>query len=99
MTLHHRRAGLCAGRGAGVRRPARAWRQALARLLGGDRAEGARFDAYQKRFANPFVAAERDTIDEVILPRNTRRRICRELNMLRNKQVETPWKKHDNIPL
>ena len=38
-------------------------------------------------------------IDEVILPHNTRRRICRALNMLRNKTVENPWKKHDNIPL
>ena len=59
----------------------------------------ARITEYEKRFANPFVAAERGYIDEVILPRNTRRRICRALNMLRNKQVENPWKKHDNIPL
>jgi len=35
----------------------------------------------------------------VILPRSTRRRICRALNMLRNKSVENPWKKYDNIPL
>jgi propionyl-CoA carboxylase beta chain len=54
---------------------------------------------YEIRFANPFVAAERGYIDEVILPHNTRRRICRSLNMLRNKTVENPWKKHDNIPL
>jgi propionyl-CoA carboxylase beta chain len=59
----------------------------------------ARIDEYQKRFANPFVAAERGYIDEVIMPHGTRRRICRALNMLRNKQVENPWKKHDNIPL
>jgi propionyl-CoA carboxylase beta chain len=59
----------------------------------------ARVDEYQQRFANPFVAAERGYIDEVILPRNTRRRICRSLNMLRNKKAENPWKKHDNIPL
>ena len=59
----------------------------------------ARIAEYQKRFANPFVAAERGYIDEVIIPRNTRRRICRALNMLRNKTVENPWKKHDNIPL
>ena len=58
-----------------------------------------RVDDYQKRFASPFVAAERGYIDEVILPRTTRRRICRALNMLRNKQLENPWKKHDNIPL
>lgn len=54
---------------------------------------------YEDRFCSPFVAAERGYIDEVILPRNTRRRISRALNMLKNKQVENPWKKHDNIPL
>ena len=59
----------------------------------------ARIKEYQDRFANPFTAAERGYIDEVILPRSTRRRICRALNMLRNKTVENPWKKHDNIPL
>ena len=58
-----------------------------------------RIDEYQKRFANPFVAAERGYIDEVILPATTRKRIARALNMLRNKRVENPWKKHDNIPL
>jgi propionyl-CoA carboxylase beta chain len=58
-----------------------------------------RIAEYEERFANPFVAAERGYIDDVILPRNTRRRICRALNMLRNKHVENPWKKHDNIPL
>jgi propionyl-CoA carboxylase beta chain len=59
----------------------------------------ARIDEYQKRFANPFVAAERGYIDEVIAPRGTRMRVCRALQMLRNKHVENPWKKHDNIPL
>ena len=59
----------------------------------------ARIDEYQKRFANPFVAAERGYIDEVILPHCTRLRICRALNMLRNKTLENPWNKHDNIPL
>ena len=59
----------------------------------------ARIDEYQKRFANPFVAAERGYVDEVIMPRSTRRRICRALNMLRNKKIDNPWKKHDNIPL
>lgn len=54
---------------------------------------------YEDRFCSPFVAAEKGFIDEVILPHNTRRRISRALNMLKNKQVENPWKKHDNIPL
>ncbi|WP_299150560.1 acyl-CoA carboxylase subunit beta [uncultured Tateyamaria sp.] len=54
---------------------------------------------YEARFANPFVAAERGFIDEVILPRNTRKRVSRAFASLRNKSVQTPWKKHDNIPL
>ena len=58
-----------------------------------------RIDNYQKRFANPFVAAERGYIDEVIMPHGTRKRVARALQMLRNKQLENPWKKHDNIPL
>jgi propionyl-CoA carboxylase beta chain len=58
-----------------------------------------RIKQYQDRFANPFVAAERGYVDEVIIPRSTRTRISRALNMLRDKTVENPWKKHDNIPL
>ncbi|MEL7093098.1 MAG: carboxyl transferase domain-containing protein, partial [Pseudomonadota bacterium] len=54
---------------------------------------------YETRFANPFVAAEKGFIDDVILPRQTRTRICRAFAMLRGKQLENPWKKHDNIPL
>ncbi|MGE0210919.1 MAG: acyl-CoA carboxylase subunit beta [Parvibaculaceae bacterium] len=59
----------------------------------------ARIAEYQQRFANPFVAAERGYLDEVIMPRTTRKRISRALQMLRNKALENPWKKHDNIPL
>ncbi len=55
--------------------------------------------AYEDRFLSPFVAAERGYIDEVIMPRSTRRRIARALAMLRTKSVERPWKKHDNLPL
>ncbi|MCZ8170290.1 MAG: methylmalonyl-CoA carboxyltransferase, partial [Brevundimonas sp.] len=54
---------------------------------------------YEDAFANPFVAASKGFIDEVIHPRNTRRRIALGLRKLRNKQLENPWKKHDNIPL
>jgi propionyl-CoA carboxylase beta chain len=54
---------------------------------------------YENRFANPFVASERGFVDEVIMPRTTRKRIARAFASLRNKQVATPWKKHDNIPL
>ncbi|AWI84850.1 methylmalonyl-CoA carboxyltransferase [Alloyangia pacifica] len=55
--------------------------------------------SYEDRFANPFVAAERGFIDEVIQPRSTRRRVSRAFAMLRNKSLSNPWKKHDNIPL
>jgi propionyl-CoA carboxylase beta chain len=58
-----------------------------------------RIREYENRFANPFIAAERGYIDEVILPHSTRRRVSRALNMLRKKQQSNPWKKHDNIPL
>ena len=54
---------------------------------------------YEDRFANPFVAAEKGVIDEVIMPHSTRKRVCRAFASLRNKKVHTPWKKHDNIPL
>jgi propionyl-CoA carboxylase beta chain len=54
---------------------------------------------YKARFANPFVAAERGFLDDVIMPHSTRRRIARALDMLKNKSLENPWKKHDNIPL
>ena len=55
--------------------------------------------AYEDRFLSPFVAAERGYVDEVIMPHSTRRRIARSLRMLRNKDLQNPWKKHDNIPL
>jgi propionyl-CoA carboxylase beta chain len=54
---------------------------------------------YEQRFANPFVAASMGFIDEVIMPHSTRRRVAMGLRKLRNKQLENPWKKHDNIPL
>ena len=54
---------------------------------------------YEDRFANPFVAAAKGFIDEVIHPHSTRRRIALGLRKLRNKSLENPWKKHDNIPL
>ena len=54
---------------------------------------------YEERFANPFVAAEKGFIDEVIVPSSTRRRVCRAFASLRGKSLQNPWKKHDNIPL
>ncbi len=54
---------------------------------------------YEDRFANPFVAAERGFIDEVIQPSVSRKRICRAFASLRGKKQQNPWKKHGNIPL
>jgi propionyl-CoA carboxylase beta chain len=54
---------------------------------------------YEERFANPFVAAEKGFIDEVISPSSTRKRISRAFAALRCKSLKNPWKKHDNIPL
>ncbi|MCT2400977.1 acyl-CoA carboxylase subunit beta [Novosphingobium mangrovi (ex Huang et al. 2023)] len=70
-------------------------------IFRGQDAEGiaAKTKEYEDRFANPFVAASRGYIDEVIYPHSTRRRIALGLRKLRNKALENPWKKHDNIPL
>ena len=66
----------------------------------GDKAKIAlRTDEYREKFANPFVAGARGFIDDVIMPHTTRKRLCRSLAMLRDKKLENPWKKHDNIPL
>ncbi len=59
----------------------------------------AREAEYKARFANPFVAGARGFIDDVILPHETRKRICRSLVMLKDKKLENPWRKHGNIPL
>jgi len=54
---------------------------------------------YEARFANPFVAAERGFIDDVIMPQSTRKRVARAFETLRHKKASVPPKKHDNIPL
>ncbi len=56
-------------------------------------------EEYRLKFANPFIAGRRGFIDDVIMPRTTRKRICRSLAMLRTKKLENPWRKHGNIPL
>ncbi|HUY02255.1 MAG TPA: acyl-CoA carboxylase subunit beta [Rhodocyclaceae bacterium] len=58
-----------------------------------------RTEEYRQKFANPFIAGHRGFIDDVIMPNETRKRICRSLAMLKNKQLENPWRKHGNIPL
>ncbi|MEM0900069.1 MAG: acyl-CoA carboxylase subunit beta [Pseudomonadota bacterium] len=54
---------------------------------------------YEDRFANPFIAAQRGFVDEVIQPHSTRRRVARAFELLKTKQVDAPKRKHDNIPL
>jgi propionyl-CoA carboxylase beta chain len=56
-------------------------------------------DEFREKFANPYIAAERGFVDEVIEPRLTRRKIIRALRLLRNKKDTNPPKKHGNIPL
>ncbi|MFQ5784088.1 MAG: acyl-CoA carboxylase subunit beta [Alphaproteobacteria bacterium] len=67
--------------------------------LGDETRIEARAEEYRAKFANPFIAGSRGFIDDVIMPRNTRRRICRGLAMLKSKRLKNPWKKHSNIPL
>ena len=67
--------------------------------IGDEKKIARRTEEYTEKFANPFVAGARGYIDDVIMPRNTRRRVARAFTMLRNKKLENPWKKHDNIPL
>jgi len=63
-------------------------------------AERARLVAeYEGRFANPYIAASRGYVDEVIMPSETRARVAGALAMLANKRQSVPPKKHDNIPL
>jgi propionyl-CoA carboxylase beta chain len=67
--------------------------------IGDPKAIAERTEEYRKKFANPFIAGARGFIDDVIMPNETRKRICRSLAMLRNKKLENPWRKHGNIPL
>jgi propionyl-CoA carboxylase beta chain len=59
----------------------------------------AKIKEYKDKFTSPFVAASRGYIDDIIRPQNTRWRLCKALTMLQNKKIDTPWKKHDNLPL
>jgi propionyl-CoA carboxylase beta chain len=61
--------------------------------------EGRNALEYSKRFANPLVAAERGFVDDILEPASTRQRICEDLELLNNKSMERPWRKHGNIPL
>jgi propionyl-CoA carboxylase beta chain len=59
----------------------------------------AKIREYREKFANPYVAAERGYVDEVIEPRDTRARLCAMLDLLKNKRDTNPPRKHGNIPL
>jgi propionyl-CoA carboxylase beta chain len=67
--------------------------------IGDTKKIAARTEEYREKFANPFVAANRGFIDDVIMPHGTRRRICKALAALENKKLENPWRKHGNLPL
>ena len=67
--------------------------------IGDEKKIAARTAEYEDRFANPFIAAQRGYIDDVIMPHSTRRRIAHALKMLSTKQAQKPWRKHGNIPL
>jgi propionyl-CoA carboxylase beta chain len=67
--------------------------------IGDPRKIAERTEEYRQKFANPFVAGHRGYIDDVIMPSETRKRICRSLKVLRSKRLENPWRKHGNIPL
>ena len=54
---------------------------------------------YTEKFANPLSAARRGFVDDIILPHTTRTRICEDLELLENKEMKNPYKKHGNIPL
>ena len=56
-------------------------------------------EAYEEEFSNPYRAAERGLVDEIIMPRDTRRKLIRALEMARNKNQSNPPKKHGNMPL
>ena len=56
-------------------------------------------EEFRDKFANPYVAAERGFVDEVIEPRLTRAKVIRALRLLRTKKDTNPPKKHGNIPL
>lgn len=63
-------------------------------------ADVAKYEAeYIDKFSNPFSAAVRGFVDDIIEPRTTRRRICQDLAKLATKKLSNPWKKHANIPL
>ena len=64
-----------------------------------DGATEQKVNEYREKFANPYIAAERGFIDEVIVPSETRPKLIKALRFLENKVDSNPKKKHGNIPL
>jgi acetyl-CoA carboxylase carboxyltransferase component len=56
-------------------------------------------EEYTEKFANPYLAAERGYIDDVIDPAETRRKVIAGFDLLRSKREELPKRKHGNVPL
>jgi propionyl-CoA carboxylase beta chain len=75
------------------------YRRELQPSTSSDEVRQTKIEEYRDRFANPFVAAERGYIDDVIEPHETRAKVIRALRMLANKTDTMPRKKHGNIPL
>jgi propionyl-CoA carboxylase beta subunit len=75
------------------------YRREIAEASDKDSARKSRVNEFEEKFANPYVAAERGFIDEVIEPAQTRPKLIRALMLLENKRDQNPPKKHGNIPL
>ena len=75
------------------------YRRELGRSSNPEQARQAKVQEFRERFANPFDAAERGYIDDVIEPHETRPKVIRALRLLANKVDTTPKKKHGSIPL
>jgi len=75
------------------------YRRELAAASDQDGLRRQKIEEFRERFANPFVAAERGYVDDVIEPRETRPRVIRGLRLLETKVDTMPRKKHGNIPL
>ena len=75
------------------------YRRELAAAADPEAMRRAKVAEFREKFANPYVAADRGFVDEIIEPRATRRRIVSALAMARSKRDRNPPKKHGNIPL
>ncbi|XP_019628030.1 PREDICTED: propionyl-CoA carboxylase beta chain, mitochondrial-like [Branchiostoma belcheri] len=72
---------------------------AVSIIFRGDQDQAKKEAEYVETFANPFPAAIRGFVDDILEPRVTRQRICRDLDLLSTKKESRPWKKHANLPL